>query len=99
MEYAEIKDWLDAIVDSIEHQKSLVNFNSRVRTCHPDDFVLITGIAFVADEMGVPLNVEYWDERDKFKYSFIYRGIEFMDILPCRLEELNAGANRKSDGC
>ena len=99
MEYAEIKDWLDAIVDSIEHQRTIACFNSQISMANPHDFVLISGIHFVADLMEIPLNVEYVEMNDKFKYFFEYRGIEFYDFYPCRLEDLDAGADRKSDGC
>lgn len=88
MEYDEIKEWLDSIIDTIERQRELVIFNSEIETHKPDNYYFIyRGIEIIADQMGIPLeHHERDDEKWRHKYSFIYRGIEFLQFEEKPLE-------------
>lgn len=88
MGYSEIKEWLDSIVDTIERQKELVVFNSEIETHRPGDYYFIyRGIEIIADQMGIPLeHSEKKDEKWRHKYSFVYRGIEFLQFEEKPLE-------------
>ena len=78
MEYG-IREWLDSIVDSLEQQKSLREFNSGISICIPCDSCLVReGIEIISDLIGLRLfHEEIKDGRWKYRYSFTYRGVNF----------------------
>lgn len=79
MGYWEVKNWLDAIVETIQKQKQLVHLNSSIVTHEPHDYYFLSkGIEIIADVMGLNLDYEV-DESSKFphKYGILYRGIVF----------------------
>ena len=94
MEFATVKEWLDAIVENIEEQHRLKNFNADISTFNPDDFVFINGIEMVADLMGIKLIEEYDENAEtlNYKYHFVYRGIKFQNYYTKRLESFNHDA-------
>lgn len=102
MDYVQMKQWLDALVDNLEEKGRLVDFNNRIRTHMPDKTIFLNGIDEVADIMGIELQErklsEDLENRFKYEYSFMYRGIKFKDYVCERMESF-AGADRKSDGC
>ena len=79
MEYAEVKAWMDALVDNFNERKQLCNLSSSICTFEPDNHVFINGIGELADIMGIPLKEEYRGEEYLFKYnySFEYKGLIF----------------------
>ena len=83
MEYADIKKWLDALVDNLNQRKELICFSNSIKTHKPDDSIFIEDIFVVADIMGIELNERNVGEGDRFnwEYSFNYRGVKFMDLL------------------
>lgn len=88
MEYEEIKEWLDFWVDSIEEQRKHVLFNSHIRTHDLDDFIFVSDIEQVADIMGIKLIEEICPEYVfKYKYSFTYRGLGFINTYKSRLPQ------------
>lgn len=102
MNYVQMKQWLDALVDNLEEQGRLVDFNNRIRTHVPDKAIFLIGIDEVADIMGIELQERRLSEdlksRFKYEYSFMYRGVRFRDYFYERIERF-AGTDRKSDGC
>ncbi len=78
MEYTQIKEWLDKRVDSILEQKASKDFNNQIKTDVREDVLVYTGIDIIANAIGAELKEEYLDEVTyNYKYSFVYRGIEF----------------------
>lgn len=82
MEYPEIKEWLDKLVDNNQQRNELVTFSNQIRTLHPDEYIFIfTGIELIAEAMGIKLT-ESVDKNRKFiyTYSFYYRGMRFIQF-------------------
>ncbi len=102
MDYIQMKQWLDALVDNLEEQERLVYYNSRISTYEPDRAMFLHGVEEAADIMGIELRERELPENPqfscKFEYSFIYRDVKFMNYFDERIERF-AGADRKSDGC
>lgn len=80
MEYYEVRNWLDAIVETIERQKQLVQLNSSIKTHNPRDFYWIsTGIEIIADVMGLKLDCTVKENTNyPYQYTLLYRNIEFV---------------------
>lgn len=75
----EIREWLDAIVDTIKKQERLSDFNKSIKFSEPESaYHVYFGIEIVADLMGLQLKCDF-DNRIElpYCYSFSYRGIEF----------------------
>ncbi len=88
MEHRKIKAWLDAWVDDIEKRRTLVNFNSQIKTHELHDYIFLSkGIDLVASAMGINLKEDFKEEEREFpyRYSFTYRGIEFIQYERERL--------------
>ena len=86
MEYASMKEWLDKLIRNAEERKSLVFFNSRIRTYYVNGEIAIDNhIDEVADAMEIELT-----ERERkdgyFHYSFMYRDYTFYQMTRVRLE-------------
>lgn len=98
MEYENVKEWLDALVDNLEQRNTLTRFNNSIRTHKPDDYIPIEDIFLVADIMGIELKERNVENSDQFnwEYSFEYRGIKFMDYL---CERKSNARSRKQNGC
>ena len=96
MEYANIKEWLDKIIEAKEYLKSLEKFNSRIETYGPDIRIPIRyHIEEVADCMGIELKEETHDfGQYKYEYSFGYRGYKVFELRKRRLKSF-AGTERK----
>lgn len=86
MEYANMKEWLDKLIQNQEERKSLVFFNNRIRTYHVDEEIAINNhIDEVADAMEIELTEE--ERKDGYyQYSFKYRDYVFYQITRVRLE-------------
>lgn len=84
MEYEQVKEWLDKLVDNINQQFTLQNFNNQIRTYTPDKYIFIhEGIDIIADVIGVELSENVTEGT--YRYSLIYRGIEFLQTEKERL--------------
>ena len=98
MDYVQMKQWLDALVDNLEEQGRLVDFNNRIRTHLPDKSIFLYGVDEVADIMGIELQEREFEKdpdcKFAYEYFFIYRGIKFKDYVYERIERF-AGADRK----
>ena len=94
MKYEEIKEWLDFWVNSIEEQRKHVSFNNQICTYEPNNYVFVKCIDQVADVMGMELKENIYAVGDfPYVYSFIYRGVEFLQSYETRLERfLEEGA-------
>ena len=102
MDYIQMKQWLDALVDNLEEKERLMHYNSRISTHKPDRNMFLHGVEEAADIMGIELQERELSQSSycncKYEYSFIYRDVIFMNYFHERIEKF-AGADRKSDGC
>lgn len=86
MEYENIKEWMDRQVDRTREQTASKDFNNRIRTSADGNVMFYEGIDIVADIMGIPLAEEIReDARFRYRYSFLYREIEFLQYEKQRL--------------
>lgn len=87
MEYADIKEWLDGLVHDLENRDKMRVFNEQIKTVYPDDYIHMScGIEIVAEKMGLDLTLSTRDDLEfKYKYSFMYRGFEFLQLSKERL--------------
>lgn len=87
MEYAEVKEWLDRLVQNYNELHELQEFNTSVSICTGCDGVqLFKGIDIVADVMGFSLTEK--DEeigQFRYRYSFMYEGVEFFELFEERM--------------
>lgn len=97
MEYYEVKEWLDSIVDVIRKQHQLETLTNSIRTHYVDDsYYLSIGIDIVSDIMRLPLfseNREGKDEVYPYHYWIEYRGIKFIQFNEKPLEGGYYGTN------
>lgn len=91
MEYTEIKDWLDKLVDNLQQQNELVVFNNQIKTFYPNNYILISsGIELIAEIMGICLTeIINKDRKFPYIYHFMYKGICFKQIEEERLVSTN----------
>ena len=86
MEYANVKEWLDKLIRNTEERKSLVFFNSRIRTYYVHSEIAIDNyIDEVADAMEIGLTEEKMKDG-YFRYFFKYRDYTFYQVTRERLE-------------
>ncbi len=88
MEFADVKDWLDALIEDLKNRKAHIIFNNQIRTVSPMEKIQIyEGINVVADMIGAELGClsEYSDEYPYY-YWFYYRGVKFFEIESVPLE-------------
>lgn len=94
MEYADMKEWLDKLIQNLEERISLVEFNSRIRTYYFDKRIAIADhIEEIADVMGIDL-MEGKKLGEYFYCFFMYKGCEFYHLSEERLERF-AGTDRE----
>lgn len=94
MEYADMKEWLDKLIQNLEERISLVEFNSRIRTYYVDKKIAITDhIEEIADVIGIDL-MEGKKNGKYFYFFFMYKGCEFYQLREERLERF-AGTDRE----
>lgn len=90
MEYYEVKEWLDGIVDTIRKQHQLEVLTTSIKTHSVEDkYYLHSGIDIVSDVMKIPLvfkDVSGDSYSFKYRYSITYRGIEFVQLAEKLLE-------------
>lgn len=82
MDYSEVKEWLDKLVLNYKDSIELSVLNSSVSVCVGSPGIqFYEGILIIADVMGLNTYEEkYPDSVYKYKYRFIYDGIEFFQI-------------------
>lgn len=97
MEYYEVKEWLDAIVDTIRKQHQLETLTTSIRTHYVDDaYFLSKGIEIVSDIMRLQLYSEKREGKDvtyPYHYWIKYRGIKFLQYNEKPLDGGYHGAN------
>lgn len=82
MQEVEIREWLDKLVDNIKDRQALKEFNIQISACSAEDYIhLWDGIEIVSDSLGIKLKREPHDEKYKEKLSFVYKGIEVMQLV------------------
>lgn len=87
MEYAEVKEWLDRLVQNYNELHELSELSTSVEICTGSNGVqLFKGIDIVADVMGFSLT-EKDEETSQFRYrySFMYEGVEFFELFEERM--------------
>lgn len=95
MKYEEIKEWLDFWVDSIEEQRKHVSFNNQICTYEPNNYVFVKCIDKVANVMRTELKENIYAVGDfPYVYSFIYRGVEFLQSYETRLPQFEEEGKR-----
>lgn len=79
MEYADVKAWMDSLVENFNEREQLCELNNSISTFKPDNHVFVNGIDVLADIMGIPLKEKYLGEDFSYPYtySFEYRGLIF----------------------
>lgn len=84
MEYYEVKEWLDSIVEVIRKQHQLETLTNSIKTHRVDDNCFLhSGIQIISDVMRIPLSFKELnpnESRFPYRYSFLYRGIEFVQL-------------------
>ena len=88
MEYANIKEWLDKLIQNKEELKKLVNFNSRISTYYVDNSIPINDhIEEISDIMGAKLIEKIKKKEDEFyHYHFMYKGYRIHQLSEERIE-------------
>ena len=90
MDYVQMKQWLDALVDNLEEKERLVHYNRRISTHMPDKYMFLYGVEEVADIMGIELQESELSESSycdrKYEYFFMYRDVKFMNYFSERIE-------------
>ena len=100
MEYEKIKEWLESLILTTNARLNLVNFNSEIKSIAIDYCVHIyKGIDIIADVMGLSLSIEQRDDNPLFpyRYSFIYKGMEFFQITDEELPQFGGKEDAVSD--
>ena len=102
MEYYEVKEWLDAIVDIVRKQHQLETLTNFIKTHSVEDsYFLHAGINIISDIMKIPISCKETKDigiRFPYRYSFQYRGIDFVQLEEKPLEGGYYGAGRKPHG-
>lgn len=81
-----IKDWLDALVDLYKRTIGTVNFSDDIRVYFPClGFHIDKGIDEISRKTGISLHESRFSEEYPYKYSFIYKGVEFFQISDKRI--------------
>lgn len=90
MDYADVKEWLDILVDRYKKATEAMYLVPRIKArASCDTSVMIyEGIDIVADIMGVELKEEEFKSElgHKYYYHFFYEGVEFISFAKERLE-------------
>lgn len=81
MEYQDVKDWLDRLINIKNEAKKAEYFNKNVQAIMyiSDEIHIYVGIESIAKIMGVKLHSVEW-EYEKIKYYFKYSGVKFFQI-------------------
>lgn len=86
MEYEAVKEWLDALVENLEKEKALREFNDSISAAGnmTNDFIMYAGMDIVADVMGLEVSESKLpdspDFTNQYKKEFTYRGVRFMSF-------------------
>lgn len=81
MEYAEVKEWLDRLVQNYNELHELKLFNTSVSLCTASYVQLFKGIDIIADIMGFHLTEKDYETSEfRYEYSFMYEGIKFLEL-------------------
>lgn len=81
-----IKDWLDAIVELRQRESQLKMFGSRLLLLEESEKIHVYSlIEFMAYAAGAELQEEVRYGKYPYRYSFIYKGIQFFQISEERL--------------
>lgn len=88
MEYENIKDWLDKLVDNRNEAIALTVHNTSIltTTCDSERIHLYKGIDIVADVMGLPLEEKYFNDECPYMYTFRYRDVMFVQLSEKKLK-------------
>lgn len=90
MDYVQMKQWLDALVDNLKEKERLMHYNSRISTHIPDKYMFLDGVEEVADIMGIELHERELSESPycdcKYEYFFMYRDVKFMNYFSERID-------------
>lgn len=75
------RDWLNALVDSMEQRRALDRLNSQIETVPTMDYIQIySGILVLADVLGEELQ-EYNGRKDEYReYFFFFRGVRVVQL-------------------
>lgn len=86
MEYAEVKEWLDRLVQNYNELKELKEFNTSVSICTASYVQIFKGIDIIADIMGFHLSEKDYETSEfRYEYSFMYEGIKFLELCEERM--------------
>lgn len=88
MEYENIKDWLDKLVDNRNEAIALTVHNASIwtTTCDSERIQLYKGIDIVAGFMGLQLEEKYINDEYPHMYTFRYRDVEFVQLSGKKLK-------------
>lgn len=91
MEYADVKEWLDIMVERYKKATEEVYLLPRIsaRVSNDDNVLIYRSIDVIADIMGLELHEEFGKFRDGeeyLKYWFTYDDVEFASYPSGRLE-------------
>lgn len=98
MEYTEVKEWLDKLIEANKEIKSMKSslgwFSSDIRAIiHYDPCILIyKGIEIIADVMGLELKQEV--RETSVQLSFEYSGTTFLQIYDLEDNENEVQGNK-----
>lgn len=94
MEFTDVREWLDAIIESKKKLESLQNFNNSISICSNSVAVHVyEGIEIMAGLLGEELRMKPFDDDEyPYQYSFQYKEIEVFQLSKERIEQY-AGAD------
>lgn len=92
-EAAMARDWVNALISSMENRKSLDRLNSQIETIITPDYIQIySGIEILADILGCELMEK--ERNDEYsEYYFFYRDVKFLKLSEERLGKYADGAD------
>lgn len=82
MGFADVKEWMDALVDNLEYRRSMDSFNNQVQTISTNNRIhMDSGIDILADMLGVDLKEKVLEDVEyPYRYHFFYRNIEVFQL-------------------